>query len=331
MGGESLVNRLGDSPVLRHRRCGPPEAVLEWHRRAVAPPAPGRLLIEMIAAPINPSDLLAIRGAYDAGQVLPAVPGFEGVGRVVAGAGVPAGTRVLALRGGGTWAGHVEIPAATAIRVPDAIGDDLAAQLWINPLTVWLLLTEALAVKPGDILLANAAASAFGRALCAFGRLLEAEIVAVVRSPVFRDDLLARGAALVIDESAEHVPEAVARFARGRPVRAALDAVGGASGSALAACLPPGGTFRYYARLSGTPPRIDPAAGLDVAGFWLRRWVGTASDEAWHDAFARLMQAAVAAGLDLPVAARYPLRRFTEAVRAAQSRDRPGKVLLVPD
>lgn len=332
MGGTRAVNR--QSEALVHDAFGPAAEVLRVERRDPPVPGPGALLVEMIATPINPSDLLAIAGVYGPDIVLPAVPGFEGVGRVVAqGPGVagPApGSRVLALRGGGTWARHVAIPAATAVPVPDEISDDLAAQLWINPMTVWLLLTAELRIRPGDVVLANAAGSGFGRALCGLGRHLGAEIVAITRSDALHDALLAAGAAAVIDETRVDLPTAVRRLAAGRPVRAALDAVGGASGSALAACLPRGGSLRWYARLSGEAPRIDPDAGIDAAGFWLRRWVRDVPPAEWHARFAELFAAVTACGLRLPVQARHPLREAAAAVAAAAARDKPGKILFAP-
>src|SRR5262245_42797473 len=61
---------------------GDPRQVLQL--RDVPPPAPppGHVLVRMIASPINPSDLIFITGMYGVKPVLPATPGFEGVGVV---------------------------------------------------------------------------------------------------------------------------------------------------------------------------------------------------------------------------------------------------------
>src|SRR5262249_25075330 len=64
--------------------------------RAVPVPRPGwnQVLVRMRASPINPSDLLTVRGGYSTQLPLPATPGYEGVGDVVAtGGGVIAWLR----------------------------------------------------------------------------------------------------------------------------------------------------------------------------------------------------------------------------------------------
>jgi NADPH2:quinone reductase len=46
-------------------------------------PAHGELLVKIMAAPINPSDLAFIGGGYQSVKALPTTPGFEGAGVVV--------------------------------------------------------------------------------------------------------------------------------------------------------------------------------------------------------------------------------------------------------
>jgi hypothetical protein len=65
-------------------RYGPPAAVLTLKRAPLAPLAGGRVRVRMRYAPVNPSDLIPITGAYRHRTRLPAVPGYEGLGEVVA-------------------------------------------------------------------------------------------------------------------------------------------------------------------------------------------------------------------------------------------------------
>ena len=69
-------------------------------------PGPGEVLLSVDASPINPSDLLTLRGEYGRLPQLPATPGNEGAGRVLAvGPGVThlsVGNRVLLPLGSAT-------------------------------------------------------------------------------------------------------------------------------------------------------------------------------------------------------------------------------------
>src|SRR5438876_3487326 len=106
-------------------RCGEPEEVLQVRELPIPEPGPGQVRIRMLASPINPSDLLYIRGLYGKPPPLPATPGFEGVGIVEeSGGGLLAkrmlGKRVAVLnRAIGNWQEHTVVPARQAIPVPD--------------------------------------------------------------------------------------------------------------------------------------------------------------------------------------------------------------------
>ena len=71
----------------------------------------GQVLLEMLAAPINPSDILTLTGQYGILPPLPAIGGSEGVAKVVGhGPGVTGpelGQTVLLPVGTGTWATHM--------------------------------------------------------------------------------------------------------------------------------------------------------------------------------------------------------------------------------
>src|SRR5438105_11918023 len=105
-------------------RCGEPAEVLQLRDVPLPQPGPGQVRVRMLASPINPSDLLYIRGQYGARPRLPATPGFEGVGIVeAAGSGVLArwrvGKRVAVLNGdSGNWQEQTVVPAKRVIPVP---------------------------------------------------------------------------------------------------------------------------------------------------------------------------------------------------------------------
>src|SRR5262245_19935124 len=104
-------------------RFGDPAEVLQVREVALPEPGPGQVRVRMRASPVNPSDLLVVRGEYGRLPTLPATPGFEGVGVVVAaGPGLLCrlrmGKRVAVLNGaGGNWQEAVVVPARQVVPV----------------------------------------------------------------------------------------------------------------------------------------------------------------------------------------------------------------------
>src|SRR3954470_7509020 len=91
-------------------KFGEPAAELRVGDVPMPEPGPGEVRVRMIATPVNPSDLLVVRGRYGVLPTLPATPGFEGVGVVdKAGPGLlgrlVVGKRVTVINDrGGNWA-----------------------------------------------------------------------------------------------------------------------------------------------------------------------------------------------------------------------------------
>ena len=111
--------------------------------------------MRMLAAPINPSDLMFIRGEYGKQPEGRQSPGFEGVGVVEeANAGVFGrflnGKRVAVFPpNGGTWSGSVTLPAKRVAPVPASLTVEQAATFFVNPATAWVMTREVLAVPKG--------------------------------------------------------------------------------------------------------------------------------------------------------------------------------------
>jgi hypothetical protein len=56
-------------------------------KKSTPQPGAGQVLVRIEAAPCNPSDLVFMQGLYGVKKALPAVPGWEGAGTVVASGG----------------------------------------------------------------------------------------------------------------------------------------------------------------------------------------------------------------------------------------------------
>src|SRR5262245_35807123 len=123
-------------------RFGDPAEVLQARDVPVPEPGRGQVRVRMIASPINPSDLLTVRGQYGTVPKLPATPGYEGVGVVEASGGgllgkLRVGKRVAVINAkGGNWQEQVIVPARQVVPVAADVSDDQAASFFVNPATV---------------------------------------------------------------------------------------------------------------------------------------------------------------------------------------------------
>ncbi len=305
-------------------RLGPPGDVLSVEPADLTQPEPSGVVVRMLSSAINPSDRLTISGAYPHRTALPFIPGYEGVGIVEATGrevhGLHAGQRVLPLGSAGGWQTFKGSPGRWCVPVPDDLADDQAATAYINPLTARLML-RAIAPAPGASIGINAAASAIGRMLVRMVHAAGARPVAIVRS--------SRAKALLDDEP---VAEVVLDGTALPLLDAGLDAVGGASGTALAAAVKPGGPFLHYGLLSGEPlpSGLERQVRAAVRLFWLRAWVHAASREQLCEAMAEVFGDIRSGLAGTTVEARYPLEEFRRALAHDASPHRSGKVLLTP-
>lgn len=325
-----------DHDVVRFYQFGQPEDVLQVERRPILALGQGEVRVRMLARPINPSDLIPIRGAYSHRISLPGIPGYEGVGIVEeVGAGVSSawiGKRVLPLRGEGTWQELVKTSLEWAVPVPGALDVETASQLYINPLTAWVVCTEALKLQEEDVLVVNAGGSAIGRIFAQLSKVLGFRLIAAVRSGAHREELLALGAWQVVDTSAVSLREAVWDATGGRKAAAAIDSIGGADGEMLMQCVRPGGKLVSIGLLSGRPVNWGELAkqtGVGVQLFWLRHWNASVSSREWQGTFETVLNLVERDQVKMMAAGqRFDLREVAAAVRAAVAPGQRGKVLL---
>jgi NADPH:quinone reductase-like Zn-dependent oxidoreductase len=296
------------------------------------PPPPGadEALIKVEYSPINPSDLLQIRGLYGVRPSLPSVVGGEGIGRVLAVGtnvrNVSKGDRVLLPPGGSAWREMIVAPAANLFVAPAADPQQLS-MLAVNPPTAALMLKHYVKLGPGDWIIQNAGNSAVGRAVGAFAREWGFRLISVVRREQLVDEVKAAGSEVVLMDGRDLASRAAEATGKA-PIRLGLDAISGDSGFALSSTLAPGATMVVYAALSAKPMSANPLhvifRGLTIAGFWLGhpQFQGTAAHaEALRDG-AKL----IADGkLRVPVSGVYLLDQAEQAIAHAQA---GGKVLL---
>jgi NADPH2:quinone reductase len=318
-------------------RWGEPEEVLQVREVPEPTPRRGEVRVRMIASPINPSDLLMVRGQYGRQPPLPATPGFEGVGIVEAGSGLLArrvmGRRVAVLNSGdGNWKEQVVIPARQAVPVPKELSDEQAATFFINPATALVLTRYVLKVPAGAWLMQTAAGSALGRMIIRLGQRMGFRTLNVVRRREQAEELLRLGGTAAVATNEEPLAERVAALTGGEGVRHALDAVGGGTGSEIARVLARGGRLVVYGTLAGEPLTVDPRTLMvgqkRIEGFWLSEWVR--EQKPWtmlwlFRQIGKLMRDGV---LVSDIGKSFALTDIHAAVRQAQQPGRQGKVML---
>lgn len=316
---------------------GTPEDVLQVDNKIILPPMEGEILVKMKMCPINPSDLIPIKGAYSHRIPLPGIPGYEGVGIVEeVGPGVSQallGQRILPLRGEGTWQEYVKVVTDFAVPVPKSIDDYTAAQLYINPLTAWIICTEELKLKRGDTLLVNACGSAIGRIFAQLAKILGFRLIAVTRNHTYTEQLLQLGATHVINTSETSLQQTVMALTNGYGATAAIDSIGGSAGTSLAFCVRANGTIITIGLLSGEPinwTNIVAQAKVHVKLFHLRHWNGRVSVATWQQTFRDVIDLIQHDKLQLMKPGfQYELTDVKEAVRiVGSSKSKEGKVFL---
>lgn len=325
-------------------RYGPALEVAACREMPDPPPlGPGEALVDIVAAPINPSDFLVFEGRFGAvPPPLPMVAGGEALGEVAAvGAGVThlaPGDRVLALHAGrGNWRQRLLAPAAATAamrRLPADADPRQLAMLAVNPATAHQMLTRFVALRPGDWVLQNAGNSAVGHCAIRLARHAGWRTVSLVRRPEQVAPLLAAGGDIALVDG----PDLVARVAAATgnaPIRLAFDAIAGSATGALASCLAPGGTVVVYGLLSGRDCAVPASEvvfrDIAVRGYWFTPWFERASAED-RDAVYDTLGARVRDGtIAVAIEAVYPLERVREAMVHAARAGRSGKVLLSPN
>ncbi|QFT55230.1 zinc-dependent alcohol dehydrogenase family protein [Microbulbifer sp. THAF38] len=322
-----------------HERGPVPQDVIEAVSFSEPELKEGQVLLEMLATPINPSDVLTLTGEYGMLPPLPAVGGNEGVAKVVKHGpnvtGPEIGQTVLLPVGSGTWASHMVADAKGLIPLPNEVDPIQLSMITINPPTAYLLLSEFVDLKEGDWVIQNAANSAVGTYLTSLAKTRGLKVVNVVRRSSLIEPMLEAGADVVLvdgEQEGESLAKRVKAATGGAEIRLGIDAVGGMATARLGEALSDGATLVNYGALSGEPCLLAPGViifkDITVRGFWLAKWFANASPERQQEVFGTITKLVAEGKLAAPVHATYPLSDVKEAVKVAAAGERNGKVLL---
>ncbi|XP_072535850.1 enoyl-[acyl-carrier-protein] reductase, mitochondrial [Salminus brasiliensis] len=280
-----LSGLVRNSSALLYRNHGEPSRVVKLETLELPSLGAESVLVKMLAAPINPSDINMVQGTYAILPDLPAVGGNEGVGQVI-----EVGCEVKTIKVGdwviprdaglGTWRTEAVLNAVDLVTLPSDIPLLSAATLGVNPCTAFRMLSDFEHLQPGDTVIQNAANSGVGQAVIQIAAAKGLITINVVRD---RPDLLqltdrlkAMGATHVIKEETLRRPEMKELFKLCPRPKLALNGVGGKSATELLRQLQSGGTMVTYGGMAKQPVTVPVSAlifkNVNVKGFWVTQW-----------------------------------------------------------
>ena len=314
---------------------GGPEKLVP-NRRPVPRPAPGEVLIKVVAAGVNRPDCLQRQGGYPPPPGASDIPGLEVAGTIAAlGEGVEdwmIDDEVCALLTGGGYAEYCTAPAPQCLPIPAGLTLQQAAALPETFFTVWSNVFDRARLQPGETLLVHGGTSGIGTTAIQLAKALGSRVFVTVGGAEKMQPCLDLGAERAIDYREEDFVQAVKELTRNRGVDVILDMVGGDYTQRNLSALAVEGRLVFIAFLRGAKMELNLAPvmmkRLTVTGSTLR------ARPVEHKApIARSLQHIVwpllASGVVRPVIDRiFPLSEAAAAHALMESNRHIGKLLL---
>ncbi len=300
-------------------------------------PGPDDVLVSVVYAACNWSDLQKREGVYPHPVKYPAVMGLEVSGRVAAVGrkvkGLAVGDRVAAVTGPDLLGGYAELCCVHkdyVIKLPDSICLALGAAFPVTGQTAYHLLHTAHHIKRGEVIVIHAISGAVGSMTLQLALKAGAKVIGTVGGRDKARQAQVLGAHLVIDRSSEDFVEAVLDFTSGRGADLVIDSLGGDILRRSFDVLRPFGRVINIGEASGYPDfDIRPVLyqrSTSLAGFeFLHAGPGSLR---WKKGVRTLLNGFEQGWLHLPVVARFPLAEAAKAHELLAGRGVQGKVLL---
>ncbi|WP_367110674.1 zinc-binding dehydrogenase [uncultured Psychrobacter sp.] len=321
-----------------YNKFGKPSEVLSVSDTPTPEPKDNEVRIKTILSSIHNHDLVTIKGEYGNKPDLPATGGSEAVGTIDAlGSdvkGFEKGQRVVVSGVQGTWAEYFIAPAQSLIPIPDAIDDEIAAQLIAMPMSA-LLLIEFLNIKPGQWIIQNAANGAVGESMAMLAAERNINTINLVRSKESEQELIDLGITEnnVITDN-DDWKDQVKKIVGDSKISGAVDAVGGRSGGDLVSLLGKHGVMAALGGMSGKPLTLNPSDLIfnlsQVKGFWAGDMMQEMSTDDMQRLTQELIESAANGKLNLPTGGVYDLDDIQKAVSDDVQSDKKGKILIKP-
>jgi NADPH:quinone reductase len=318
--------------AIRIHKPGGPE-VLQWEEISVGEPGPGQIRLRHNAVGLNFIDVYHRTGLYP--MPLPFIPGMEGAGTVEA-----VGDGVTDLRPGdrvayaGTIGGYAEtrlIAADRVVKLPETIGDQVAAAMMLQGMTVQYLIRKVYPVKAGDTILIHAAAGGVGLILCQWASALGATVIGTVSNDEKAALARAHGCHHTIKYTHEDFQKRVLEITGGAKLPVVYDSIGKDTFLKSLDCLRPRGLMVTFGQSSGPIGPIDlgilgQKGSLIVTRPTLQSFIATKAEmtETAEDLF----EAVTSGKVKIAVNQTYELKHAAQAHIDLEARKTTGSTVL---
>ncbi len=296
-------------------------------------PGEGQALVKIAYSGVNFIDIYFRTGLYPAPP--PVVLGMEAAGIVEAvGAGVDTvkpGDRVAYAMARGSYAEYAVAPAWQLVKLPQAIGLDIAAASMLQGMTAHYLTHSTYPLRPGEICLVHAAAGGAGQWIVAAAKIRGAQVIGTVSTEEKAKTALTLGCDHVINYAATDFAVEVKRITEGHGVDVVYDSVGAATWEQSLDSLRPRGLMVSFGNASGPVAPIAPLLLNQKGSIYLTRpslghYTSKREELEWRasDVFNWIQ-----GGLYTPhIFKTYPLAQAGDAHADLASRKTTGKLLL---
>ncbi|MDP8916165.1 MAG: quinone oxidoreductase [Pseudomonadota bacterium] len=321
--------------AIRVHETGGPE-VLRPETIAIPEPGPGEARVRHGAVGLNFIDTYFRSGLYKA-PALPFTPGNEGAGVVEAvGEGVRLvrpGDRVAYTASLGSYAEARNLAADRLVKLPDAVGDALAASVMLKGLTAWYLLRRTFPVGPEHTVLIHAAAGGVGQIAVQWAKALGAVVIGTAGGPEKTARARELGCDHAIDYRSESFVDRVRQITGGRGCDVVYDSVGRDAFPGSLDCLKPLGLWVSFGQSSGALPPVDTQLLSQKGSLFMTRptlFTYIARREDLEAGAAELFGLIADGTLKAAVNQTWPLAAAAEAHRALEGRRTTGASVLLP-
>jgi NADPH:quinone reductase-like Zn-dependent oxidoreductase len=278
----------------------------------VEPPQPGdgEVLIEVVAASVNPLDYKIRRG--DREVPLPAVLGID-VSGVVAESNSPdhsEGDEVFGIAGSGSYAEMATAAGAMVAPKPSGISHEQAAAIPVAANTAWQALFDTGGLKEGQTALIAGASGGVGHFAVQFARNAGARVIGTAsgRNREFVESL-------GVDEFVDYTDEDVGETVNGADV--IFDTVGGDTTAGLVPALAEGGVL---VTIAGAPP--EEAA--QERGARAELLIGSPDPEV----LAKIADEVASGNVRIEISETLPLGEISKAHELSESGRARGKIVI---